>query len=334
MTMPARQRTVLITGCSDGGLGAALAIAFHNAGWRVFASARNMSKLKEVEAAGIETLQLDITSESSIANCVRQISDLTVKDGRGPSLDALINNAGTVYRMPIMDLDLNKTRDLFEGNFFSIISMSQAFMPLLLRAAVSDDSEGTRSWWEWLWGRKKRPVIVNNTSIACLQPTGAVPWQGAYNASKAATAQLTENMRLEMAPLGIDVVNLCTGMVTSRIFANNREATGAKLPKTSVYYDTSKAARSAIEECMTGSAIEAVSCDAAPWAAQVVRDIDRPSPPRWIFRGNGAGTYGTLTRLFPPLGEILTQFHKHANGVVALERAIREKGGISKLKIS
>jgi NAD(P)-dependent dehydrogenase (short-subunit alcohol dehydrogenase family) len=294
-----------------------------------------MSKLNEVEAAGIETLKLDVTSDSSIADCVSRISDLTATDGRGPSLDALINNAGLVYRMPIVDSDMNRVRELFDGNFFPIISLSQAFLPLLLNAAVSASRDNADSgWWGWLSGQTRRPVIVNNTSIGCLQPGGAVPWQGVYSATKSAVAQLTETMRLELAPLGIDVVNLCTGMVTSRIFANDREKTGAKLPKTSVYYDISKDARAAIEEAMTGAGVEALSCDARPWAANVVRDVDRANPPRWIFRGNGAGIYGTITTVLPWLSELLTQFHRYATGVVVLERAIRDRGGITKLKIS
>lgn len=61
------KQTILITGCSDHSLGSALALAFHKAGYRVFASARNPSKLTHVEAAGIETVQLDVTSEESIA---------------------------------------------------------------------------------------------------------------------------------------------------------------------------------------------------------------------------------------------------------------------------
>lgn len=73
-TMSSTKRTVLITGCSDGGLGSALAPAFHSAGWRVFASARNTNKLKAVEAAGIERFQIDTISDESITTCISHLA--------------------------------------------------------------------------------------------------------------------------------------------------------------------------------------------------------------------------------------------------------------------
>lgn len=82
--MSPSKRTVLITGCSDGGLGAALALAFHEAGLHVYATARNPSKMSQLAALGMETLTLDILSDSSIAACRSKLS----------SLDILVNNAG------------------------------------------------------------------------------------------------------------------------------------------------------------------------------------------------------------------------------------------------
>ncbi|KAL2843616.1 hypothetical protein BJX68DRAFT_257435 [Aspergillus pseudodeflectus] len=81
------KRTVLITGCSDGSLGSHLALQFHAPGWRVFASARNMAKLKLAKEVGIETIQLDTLSSESVAACVSQIKALT-----GGTLDGLIDN--------------------------------------------------------------------------------------------------------------------------------------------------------------------------------------------------------------------------------------------------
>jgi len=90
-------RTVLITGCSDGGLGAALAIAFHNQGHRVFATARNPSKMSHVKELGIATLVLDVLSDESVEKCVAEVSKRT-----GGSLDVLVNNAGAGYNMPVV----------------------------------------------------------------------------------------------------------------------------------------------------------------------------------------------------------------------------------------
>lgn len=92
----ASARTILITGCSDGSLGSALALAFRKARWRVLASARNTEKLKKCEEAGIETVQLDTLSDESIASCVAKVKELT-----GSSVDGLFNNAGAGYNMPL-----------------------------------------------------------------------------------------------------------------------------------------------------------------------------------------------------------------------------------------
>ncbi len=82
-------KSVLITGCSEGGIGDALAIEFHSKGARVFATARNISKMKHLKAIGIETLSLDVTSPLSIDTAVATIDKAT-----GGKLDILVNNSG------------------------------------------------------------------------------------------------------------------------------------------------------------------------------------------------------------------------------------------------
>lgn len=83
------QKTVLITGCSEGGIGDALAKAFHKKGLRVFASARNTAKVQHLKDMGLEILQLDVTDEESIKRAVS-----TVKAATGGYLDILVNNSG------------------------------------------------------------------------------------------------------------------------------------------------------------------------------------------------------------------------------------------------
>jgi 1-acylglycerone phosphate reductase len=95
-TQPDSRRTVLITGCSTNGLGHALAIAFHNAGLRVFATARNPAKMSGLAGLGIECLQLDVLDQGSIDACVAEVAKRTspTGDGTGGRLDCLVNNAG------------------------------------------------------------------------------------------------------------------------------------------------------------------------------------------------------------------------------------------------
>jgi 1-acylglycerone phosphate reductase len=76
--MSSAKKTVLITGCSDGSLGAGLAIAFHNAGLKVYATARNPAKMKGLEAMGIEILTLDVLDDASIAKIASEITQLDI----------------------------------------------------------------------------------------------------------------------------------------------------------------------------------------------------------------------------------------------------------------
>jgi 1-acylglycerone phosphate reductase len=90
MSMQSTQRTVLITGCSDGGLGAGLATAFHKAGLKVYATSRNPAKMKDLEAMGIEILTLDVLDDASITKCSTQIPRLDIL-GKPNNLETLRN---------------------------------------------------------------------------------------------------------------------------------------------------------------------------------------------------------------------------------------------------
>ena len=84
----ATKQSVLITGCSKGGIGDALAQEFHSRGFLVFATARNIAKIQHLKELGCETLVLDVTNERSIEEAVKYVSEKT------GSVHCLINNAG------------------------------------------------------------------------------------------------------------------------------------------------------------------------------------------------------------------------------------------------
>ncbi|KAK6950126.1 hypothetical protein Daesc_008452 [Daldinia eschscholtzii] len=245
------ERSVLITGCSDGGMGSALAIAFHKAGFHVYATARNPSKMAELTSLGIETLQLDVQSESSITDCVKRI----------PSLDILVNNAGHQFLMPIVDINIAEAKNLYDLNVWSQIAMIQAFLPLLLKSPNA--------------------IIVNQTSIGA---NLAMPFQAVYNSSKAALALLTDSLRLELQPFGINVVDLRTGVVKTNLIKNVRDNSNPKLPEGSIY----EPAKEVVEKALRQEGFEGKGMPAHQWAELTVRDLQKSNPPTVIWRGESA----------------------------------------------
>ncbi|KAK4445267.1 hypothetical protein QBC34DRAFT_413530 [Podospora aff. communis PSN243] len=294
INMAAPKRTILITGCSDGGLGAGLALAFHKAGWRVIASARNLAKLKEVTDAGIETIQLDTVSDDSIAAAVAAVSSLT-----GGSLDALLNNAGSGYSMPVLDVDIEKGKKLFDLNVWSVITVTRAFLPLLFKSTHPYGG-----------------LIVNNTSLSSI-PGAGLPFQVTYSASKAAATQFTEGLRLELEPFGIKVVNLVTGSVKSPFYGN---AGFEKLPPNSLY----GLAKDVIEAKMNGENHAKDAEDRDVWAVGVVASLGKKNPSHWIY----SGRFSTLVKYGQhlPIGTF-DSMSKSMVGLDVFEKKLKEQGG-------
>jgi 1-acylglycerone phosphate reductase len=83
------RKSVLITGCSKGGIGHSLALEWHRRGYKVFATARRLEVMGDLEAAGIECLRMDVTDPSSLQTVKAQVEKHT-----GGTLDILVNNAG------------------------------------------------------------------------------------------------------------------------------------------------------------------------------------------------------------------------------------------------
>ena len=150
--------------------------------------------MEHIQSLGIETFTLDVLSDLSIAACVSKPS----------GLDILVNNAGAGYKMLISDISIPNAKNLFDLNVWSYLSATQAFLPLLL---------------------KSKSMIVNQTSIGSVT---AIPFQSAYDASKAAMAMFSNLQRLELHAFGITVVELKTGVVKSNLITNHKETMDAR----------------------------------------------------------------------------------------------------------
>lgn len=280
-----KERTVLVTGCSDGGLGAALAIAFHKAGLHVYATARNPAKMATLTALGIETLTLDVQSTESINACVTEIAS------RKGGLDILINNAGASYSMPFSDTSVPQAKKLFDLNVWSYLEVTQAFLPLLLQS---------------------KGMVVNQTSIAAVC---TVPFQSTYNASKAAMAMFSDHQRLELAPFGIKVVDLKTGAVASNFFRN--AAATQKLPESSLYLP----ARGAIEKSLAGGEMKEKTMDTTVWAECVVAQLLKKKPSSNIWAGGSASMVRFMQIL--PHG-VMDMMVKKMTGLNELQKALNK----------
>ncbi|KAJ7630100.1 NAD(P)-binding protein [Mycena polygramma] len=187
-------KSVLITGCSPGGIGNALAKEYHSKGLRVIATARRPEALVDLAALGLETLVLDVTKIESVRVGRDHVAFLT-----GGKLDILVNNAGQSYSVPATDIDIDHVKGLFDVNLFGVMRMVQEFVPLLIS---SGDAR-----------------IVNIGSIAGVMP---YPFGSAYNASKAALHSYGNTLRLELAPFNVQVLTIITGGVKSNVAHNRR----------------------------------------------------------------------------------------------------------------
>ncbi|KAI1115453.1 hypothetical protein F5Y14DRAFT_460578 [Nemania sp. NC0429] len=184
----AAQKTVLITGCSDGGIGSALAATFQQNDFHVFATARDPSKMRDLEGLpNVTFLTLDVVKSDDIKAAVAAVAKHT-----GGTLDYLVSNAGRNHFMPVLDEDLDTVRRLFEINFFGPIALTQAFAPLLREA-------------------KGMAVFIASTSGYL-----NIPYMGTYAASKRSIEIVADTVRLELAPFGVGVLEVVTGAVKSR----------------------------------------------------------------------------------------------------------------------
>lgn len=120
--------SVLITGCSSGGIGSSLALAFHASGLHVFATARDVSKLQHlVHLPNITLLPLDVTSIPSISAAVEVVKK--TNDGK---LKYLVNNSGRGMVMPMLDVDIKEAKKLYDVNLWGPLIVTKAFAELII----------------------------------------------------------------------------------------------------------------------------------------------------------------------------------------------------------
>ncbi len=189
MLTPSTTGPVLVTGCSSG-VGHAAAKLFRAAGFETFATARDPSTLDDLRALGCRILALDVTDEAARVAAVEAVQD------EFGAVGILVNNAGYGQYGPLEEISLEALRLQFETNVFGGLRLSQLVLP------------GMR--------RKKFGRIVNVSSVA---GRVSILGGGAYHASKFAIEALTDALRPEVEPFGIDVVNVLPGPIATQFEA-------------------------------------------------------------------------------------------------------------------
>ncbi|KAG0613753.1 hypothetical protein M758_6G127700 [Ceratodon purpureus] len=190
-----RDEVVLITGCSEGGIGAALAFEFCDKGFTVVATSRSVGTMKMFELhQHIEVLALDLLSEESVKEAVESVM---ATYGR---IDILVNNAGMPCTAPLAEIPIDLVDKVFRTNYLGPIMLIQAVVPHMVA--------------------KGKGKIVNVGSISCL---ATAPFTGAYAASKAALQSSTDALRLELKPFNIDVMMLVPGGVVTGLAAKGAD---------------------------------------------------------------------------------------------------------------
>ncbi|MFW0154780.1 oxidoreductase [Rothia sp. P6271] len=177
---------IIITGASSG-IGYDAAVSLAQQGHRVYAVARRVQLMEPLKQYGVTPLYADVTDEETI----NKVVDFVLAEaGR---IDVLINNAGYGMYGAIEDVSLAEARHQFDVNVFGLAAFTRAVLPAMREA--------------------KRGRIINVSSIAGRLTTSFGGW---YHATKYALEGLSDSLRMELGPLGIEVVLIEPGAIASQ----------------------------------------------------------------------------------------------------------------------
>jgi len=223
-------KVALVTGASSG-IGLHTARALARKGWTVYAVARRTDRLAELDADGVNTFAMDVTDDASMRAGVDRV---LAAEGR---IDLLVNNAGYGSFGALETVPIDEARSQFEVNIFGAARLTQLVLPTM-RAQRS--------------GR-----IINISSIGGVmyEPLGS--W---YHATKFALEGLSDSLRVEIAPFGIDVVLVQPGPIRT---------------------EWNTIARNGLLESTAGTAYEGAGIS----AARTMESADRPgrgAPPEHV----------------------------------------------------
>jgi NAD(P)-dependent dehydrogenase (short-subunit alcohol dehydrogenase family) len=248
----AQRQAVLVTGAAKG-IGHACVLRLVRAGFRVYASVRNQddgAALVTVAGPEVTPVLLDITNSDAVAHA----ADLVARDLGTATLRGIVNNAGIAVAGPLEFLPIAEVRRQLEVNVIGQLAVTQAFLPLL---------------------RQSHGRIINIGSIA---GRSAMPMTGPYSASKFALEAISDSLRVELIPAGVDVILIEPGMIATPIWQTSIKAADQLMtglpPEVDRYYG--RVIR-AVRERASGGGVNGLPADRV---AQVVEKALTTAHPR------------------------------------------------------
>eukprot|EP01117_Protostelium_nocturnum_P005263 TRINITY_DN1914_c1_g1_i1.p1 TRINITY_DN1914_c1_g1~~TRINITY_DN1914_c1_g1_i1.p1 ORF type:complete len:311 (-),score=117.42 TRINITY_DN1914_c1_g1_i1:61-966(-) len=231
MSTKEETKVVFITGCSEGGIGHSLAVKLGEKGCKVYASARKIESLSSLDELKdlkhkISKIKCDVTDRKSLDDAVNEIIK---NEGK---IDIVIANAGIGGTSPLMDIDLDDFKKVYETNVFGLVSTFQLVLPHMAR-------------------RGEGKIVLIGSAVGYV----STPWAGCYSSSKAAVHSLGDALRKEVAGLGIQVQIIAPGGVKSNIAATHSQSIHFK--KDSFFNE--EPVRKAIEDRTVAGQVESIS---------------------------------------------------------------------------
>ena len=264
-------RAFLVTGASSG-IGRATALLLDRNGFQVFAGVRrgeHGEALRQQASERLTPILLDVTNPRSIEDAAR-----TVSDALGDrALAGLVNNAGIDIAGPLETSSAAEVRSQFEVNVIGLLGVTQAFLPLL---------------------RRSRGRIVN---IGSVLGRLAIPFMGAYSASKFAVEGLTDALRIELHPWGIHVSLIEPGPVATPLWSKTHLLAGMNEERGVAAGKLYATANAAAQAAFTKFGQSGISPDKV--AAKVFEALTAPNPKSRYLVGRDAKALSWLAALVP-----------------------------------